>query len=114
MSTPPNTSVDPGESLGDNKEKPSAPAPSLHQTEQSIEDTAGEEGTTTQILPTRYVKSVDILVDIVQAMVGEQGDFQIEVRPLFIQSLLTTLTFQAREPQLLHYVQHGLTGEARR
>jgi len=40
-----------------------------------------KEEETTQVLPTRYIKNVDNLVQVMQAMVGEKGTFQIEVSP---------------------------------
>jgi hypothetical protein len=78
--TSPPTCAEPSNSLkGDNKHSTSTSLP--QQTEQDIKDGAGSpDGTegTTQILPTRYVRNVDILVEVLQTMVGEQG-FQIEV-----------------------------------
>ncbi|KAM7210487.1 hypothetical protein V8F06_014125, partial [Rhypophila decipiens] len=42
-----------------------------------------EGGQTTQILPTKYVKSIERLVQVLKDMVGERGTFQIEMQHTF-------------------------------
>ncbi|KAK4446279.1 hypothetical protein QBC34DRAFT_411844 [Podospora aff. communis PSN243] len=56
--------------------KPTAP---------NSKDTANElkaasDGETTQVLPTKYVRNIDNLVQVMQAIVGDKGEFQIEMR----------------------------------